>query len=134
MAARQKKPVWIGPSEGILQIQVAQYLDLMSRSGSFYWFHVPNGGYRPGRGGKTLKAQGVKAGVWDCLLIGQGALLYFIELKCGSRRRHRNGGLSPEQMAFKDKLNGLGVVPSHFVRADTLDQVVDALKNWELIR
>lgn len=122
------------PREDELQTVVARYLDVVSKQSQFFWFHVPNGGHRHAVVAGKLKAQGVKAGVWDCLLIGPGGTLYFIELKVQGRQNQKNGGLSGHQMAFKRKLIDLGVQEDRFAVAYSLDDVINAVQRFELIR
>lgn len=133
--ARAAKPAWIGSREDRLQIAVAQYLDTVSRGGrAFYWFHVPNGGHRQITVARHMKAQGVKAGVWDCLLVGGGGVLFLIELKCEGRQGEKAGGLSDAQVDFRDKLVALGVPADHFATAYSVDEVETQLKTWGFIR
>lgn len=51
-----------------LQIQVAEFLDLALEAPQ-RWFHVPNGGFRTAAEAALFKAQGVKAGVGDVLIL-----------------------------------------------------------------
>lgn len=60
-------------------------------------FSIPNGGYRSARTAGTMKAEGVKSGVWDLFLpipMGHSCGL-FIEMKAGK------GRLSPAQHQFR---------------------------------
>jgi len=134
MGAPGKIPQWAKPNEDALQCTVAQYLDVQSRAGTFYWFHVPNGGHRNRIVAAKLKSQGVKAGVWDCLLIGRNEKLYFIELKIDGRQRQKDGGLSEYQVEFKDKVTALGVPDEHFAVAYSLDDVTAALQRFGLVK
>jgi hypothetical protein len=86
------------------QIAVAQFLDLLG----VVWFHPPNGGLRSKATAARLKAQGVKAGVPDIIILShpprfRGARGVAIELK-----RVKGGQLSPEQMRWMDDMSGLG--------------------------
>jgi len=54
--------------EDKLQIAVATYLDLLSRTKKFRWCHVPNGGARSKVEAGIFKAMGVKAGVPDVMI------------------------------------------------------------------
>lgn len=134
MTAPGKIPPWAKPNEDKLQCTVAQYLDVESRNGDFFWFHVPNGGHRNRIVAAKLKKQGVKAGVWDCLLIGRNHQLYFIELKVDGRQGQKDGGLSGYQVDFKNKLMGLDVPEDHFAVAYSLDDVTAALQRFGLIK
>lgn len=69
------------------------------------WFHhVPNGGGRTEIEGALLKAEGVRAGVWDYLLPGFDAtgrhIGLYIELKAPDQRTTKHGGLTDKQVRF----------------------------------
>ncbi len=70
---RRNKP------EEILQRQVADYLDRLLPDDALWW-HTPNGGGRTKAEAGALKAQGVKPGVSDVLIMYRG-YLWGIELK-----------------------------------------------------
>lgn len=61
MGARRQQP------ESVLQVQVAQFLDAALEPPAFWW-HTPNGGRRNPREAARLRAQGVKAGIPDCVI------------------------------------------------------------------
>jgi hypothetical protein len=68
-------------------------------------YAIPNGGKRSASEANAFKAQGVLAGVWDIFLsmpdsskMWHGA---YIEMKDPSRRNHKNGGLTDNQIEFK---------------------------------
>ena len=69
-----------------------------------YLFAIPNGGFRTKTTAGKLKAEGVKAGVWDMLLplarCGQHGL--WIEMKAP------DGRPSPEQLEWGDKMYHAG--------------------------
>lgn len=68
-------------------------------------FAIPNGGLRNERVAMALKAQGTLAGVWDIFVsIPDSTKMYhgaYIEMKDPSRRNHKNGGLTENQIEFK---------------------------------
>lgn len=67
---------------------------------------IPNGGERNKAVAGKLKAEGVKSGVPDIFLpapIGPWHGLY-IELKRRGREREKNGGCSPVQVEYMDRL------------------------------
>lgn len=85
------------------------------------WLHaIPNGGARAesARGamirGAQLKAQGVKAGVYDIFLpvrkIGNGKVYsgLYIEMKKPGKIKTKNKGRSEEQVEFGDFVNSQG--------------------------
>ena len=86
--------------EEALQRQVADYLDRHLPDGALWW-HTPNGGHRNKAVAAKLKAQGVKRGVPDVIILWQGSAL-FIELKTPT------GALSKEQREWRDSLGNEG--------------------------
>ena len=89
------------PLEAYEQRIVARYLD---RSG-LKWFHVPNGGFRAKATASALKAEGVKAGVPDILIItlANDGKPTAIELK-----RRKGGRVSKEQKEWIEVLTANG--------------------------
>ena len=85
------------------------------------WMHaIPNGGYRDKRTAGKLVATGVRAGIWDIYLPypirqpwnnngpdGSYHGLY-VEMKRADRRTKKNGGLTDEQLAFKEYVESAG--------------------------
>ena len=111
--------------ESELQAQVAILLDTLN----LCWFHPPNGAYfgggtRSAIRGATLKRQGLKPGVPDCVILtpspetGQAT---FIELKIGYNK------LSPDQEVWRDRLEGLGY---GYGVAKSLDEVKGVLTQY----
>ena len=86
--------------EEALQRQVAEFLDRFLPDGAL-WFHCPNGGHRNRVVAAKLKAQGVKRGVPDVIILWEGRA-HFIELKAP------RGRLTPEQRAFRDNVHAQG--------------------------
>ena len=88
------------------------------------WMHaIPNGGYRDKAEAGKLVAMGARSGVWDVFLpypvyhgeIPNGTdypdILYaglYIEMKKSNRRNHKNGGLTDEQLTFKEYAENAG--------------------------
>lgn len=71
----------------------------------FKWVHaIPNGGERNKIVASRMKSEGVRSGVADVFLpipCGQWHGLY-IEFKKPGLENHKNGGLKPEQLVFRD--------------------------------
>lgn len=105
-------------TEEQLQRAVARYLDHHPATKG-HWFHTPNGGQRNAIVGAKLKAQGVKKGVPDVLIVkvfysgygkrwedlGKSRMLFSglaIELKVGKNKT------TPEQEAWLDVLADCG--------------------------
>ena len=68
------------PNEEQIQVAVAQYLDVKLPK-SWLWYHCPNGGHRLKAVAAKLKAQGVKPGVPDCVILRPSGAPIYIELK-----------------------------------------------------
>ncbi|GIV35372.1 MAG: hypothetical protein KatS3mg031_3006 [Chitinophagales bacterium] len=70
--------------EAELQRAAARLLDALG----LLWFHTPNGGRRDAREAKLLKAEGVKAGVPDIIILHPFAQYHgiLIELKVGRNK------------------------------------------------
>lgn len=83
-------------TEHELQVTCAEFLDACLPDEAV-WFAVPNGGLRNNAVAGKLKAEGVKPGVPDILIVYQGRLIC-IELKTAE------GILSDVQIAMQDRL------------------------------
>jgi len=86
--------------EDALHRDVARYLARVLTDETV-WFHPPNGGGRSKREGAKFKAQGVKAGVADIVLVHDGRH-FEIELKAATGRQ------SPNQKAWQKALEKAG--------------------------
>lgn len=83
------------------QIQAA-FIDMMARhGGGCVAFSIPNEGARSKSFGGRMKAQGLRAGVADVLVLWRGGLL-FIEFKAPT------GKQTASQKAFEDAVTALG--------------------------
>jgi len=101
-----------------LQRAVAQYLDVALPEGAVH-FHVPNGGGRTQAEGGALKAQGVKPGVPDHVVLYRGRVV-FLELKAS------NGRVSQAQQAMHNALRDAGF-PVLVCRS--VEEVADSLRS-----
>lgn len=91
-------------SEHQIQCAVARYLDLaLSGLNDCTWWAVPNGGFRDIRTAAKLKAEGVKPGVSDIMVLWGGRLIC-IELK------NAKGRQAPEQKEWADTITCAGGV------------------------
>lgn len=107
--------------EEALQRAVARYLDLALPDDAVS-FHVPNGGGRTKAEGGALKAQGVKAGIPDHLVIHAGRPL-FIELKTAS------GRVTPQQREMHDGLIHAG---AKVAVCRSIEDVADFLRSFDV--
>lgn len=98
----QPKP----PTEHQEQVKVIAWRDrLVSVFPPIRWLHaIPNGGKRNLLVAKKLKAEGATAGVYDLFLPfpSAGKCGAYCEMKRSDRRGHKAGGLTDDQVAFRD--------------------------------
>jgi len=84
-------------------LSVGKYPDLK-------WLHsIPNGGFRNKISAGKMVATGARSGVWDvflpCPIQTEWANMYagcYIEMKREKYRNHKDGGLTKEQVEFRD--------------------------------
>ena len=88
-----------------------------------FWFHVPNGGWRSPIEASVFKGLGVKPGVPDLVLIGNGKP-YGLELKT------ERGRLTPVQRTTQALLAAAG---AEVATAYGLDQALEQLTQWGLL-
>lgn len=86
-------------------------------------FHPANGGRRDAKTGAMLKALGVKAGVADIVLVRQGGVMAFLEVKAGK------GSPSPAQRDWRDWC-AENAVPYAIVRS--IGDVQTVLLDWNI--
>lgn len=106
-------------SESALQMACAAFLD-RTLDPAWRWWHTPNGGMRSKATAGKLKAEGVKAGVPDIIVMGPGGRAVFIELKA------QRNTLTPDQTDFQRWATGAGY-PFFTVRS--LDGLTAALND-----
>lgn len=105
-------------SEHQIQCAVARYLDLaLDGIPNCIWWAVPNGGFRDVRTASKLKAEGVKPGVSDIMILWGGRLIC-IEMKTAKGRQ------SPEQVEWADAATIAGA--AYYV-ARSVEQVEEFL-------
>jgi hypothetical protein len=107
--------------EQLLQISVAEHLDII-RTPAWVWWHVPNGGGRSKAEGGIFKAMGVKAGNPDIHIVFERCL-YTIELKA------KRGRVSDNQDTMRDELERAG---ARYAVCRTVDEVLAQLKAWSI--
>lgn len=103
---------------------IADYLRIVAPINHFWWVHVPNGGARSRAEGGIFKALGVVPGVADILIIPQGGIAHWLEVKPEGRTQ------SESQKAFQGVMIALGC-PYAVVRS--VDQADTMLKQWGII-
>lgn len=111
-------------SEFALQKYVVDLLRFFAKP-RVLWFAVPNGEYRSPRTGARLKAQGVRAGVADLVIVGPRGLVHFLELKT------KRGTLSEVQRIFADDCI-INDCPYSVARSP--EDARSTLINWDVIR
>lgn len=85
-------------TEEQIQVEVARWLDHRLPP-DWRWYHPPNGGWRKKATAGRLKAQGVKPGIPDVVILRPDGSPIYIELKSFG------GVLSPAQKDFRDWCN-----------------------------
>ncbi len=107
--------------EQALQKAVAAYLDAVLVP-PWYYTAIGHGGGGKVRGA-ILRGMGLKAGVWDILILGPDRFIGWIELKSAT------GRLSPEQKAFGAMAHSFG---HHVGSATSIGEVRLGLWLWEI--
>jgi hypothetical protein len=102
---------------------VVQHLQTRAAPGT-YWFHPANGGARSPIEGAIFKGLGVRSGTPDLILIRNGRT-FGLELKSS------RGRLSPAQIAAHEEMRAAG---AEVAVAVGLDQAIEQLENWKLLR
>jgi len=106
-----------------LQVACIRWFDLQYPKYKHQLFAIPNGGRRSAREGARLKAEGVRAGVWDLFLAERGANReggMFIEMKS------EKGKLTEAQKNFETYLEGSYA----FAVCRSLDEFINAINGY----
>ena len=107
------KPAALPFSEHALQTMVCEYMARAMRP-ELEWRAIPNGGKRHMRTAVKLKAEGVKRGTPDIVILLHDGRVAWLELKI------KGGSLSLEQQGFRNICKRLG---HHWAVAKTLEEV-----------
>jgi len=91
-------------------------------------YHTPNE-HKGKFSGKLRQDMGVVAGVLDYHVVCFGHS-YYLEAKAEHRRGHKNGGLSPEQVKFTERLDKQKILWAVFY---TPEEGIQKLKDWGLM-
>ncbi len=117
--------------ESTIQMQIVEYLSIISNRFGFVFFSVPNEGALTAAGGKSVhgmianfKKMGMTPGVSD-LIIGHEGKMYCIEVK------NETGRQSKVQGYFQAKAEGTRIP---YAIARSVDDVVELLKLWGVIK
>jgi len=113
----------ISRPEQEIQKAVADLLFLTEKKNGFFWFAVPNGGYRSKIEASIMKGLGTRAGVPDICIIKHGRA-YWIELKSPI------GKLSDAQKKMMLTLHDVGCLVAV---CRSIDDVQSALKCWGIV-
>ena len=103
-----------------LQTVLAKYLDL----NNYTFFAIPNGGWRNKAVAAKLKAEGVKAGVADLLILLPNQTFHglFVEVKIAGNYQQ------PNQKVFEQKARDCGY---EYIIVRSLDELIEKLKYYE---
>jgi len=99
MAIQEKGTLMKCASEHDEQVTFCQYLDFVHLT----YFAVPNGSNKSMTARRKFKAEGLKAGVPDMVILIEGGKTVFIEMK-----RKTGGTVSKEQKQWLERLRVLG--------------------------
>lgn len=112
------------PNEHAEQVKVIQWFDKQYPKGNVRLFAVPNGGQRAKKTGRDLKAEGVRSGVPDLMLLTPRKEFYglIIEMK-----RVKGGRLEPEQADWLQHFNAQGYMA---VICKGGDAAIDTIKSY----
>jgi hypothetical protein len=111
-------------SEHAFQLTVCEFMARAVRP-ELDWRAIPNGGKRDLHTAVKLKAEGVKRGTPDIVILLPKGQVAWLELKA------KGGSLSIEQQAFRNICNRLG---HHWAVAKTLDEVISFLAKIEALK
>lgn len=78
---------------------IKQLLEIMQNQGQLIFWHTPNGEKRDKETAKKLASMGVRAGVWDFIIMSRklAGTVLFAEVKAPDDKK----GLSKSQIAFR---------------------------------
>lgn len=107
-------------TESQIQRAVVRYLDFALPAGEALYFAVPNGGLRNLRVAQQLKAEGVKSGVADIIIIWRGRVI-------GCELKTSKGQMSPSQKEWANALTLAGGVYFIARSVDDLEARLDAI-------
>jgi len=110
-------------AEHAIQKAIARYLLHLELQGKLLYFAIPNGGARHIAVAAKMKAEGVRAGVPDLMILTNG-IPRFLEVKTD------RGDLSEKQKEWFAHLDGQGV-DCALVRSIT--DVENVLKEWGIL-
>ena len=106
--------------EHVLQTAIAKYLDW----NNYTFFAIPNGALRSKAVASKLKAEGVKAGVADMLILLPNSTFHglFVEVKI------KGNSQQPNQKVFEQKARDCGY---EYIIVRSLDELIEKLKYYE---
>ena len=93
----------ISASEHIEQVRLVNWFRDNFKEPDYIIFAVPNGGKRGIKEAGRLKAEGVKKGVSDLIIVTHNKII-FLEMK------NAKGKLSKEQISFNENIEYLGFI------------------------
>lgn len=114
----------LNPSEHLIQVRLMNELEAKAAPG-VYVFAVPNQGNRSKNNAMKMRAEGLRAGVADLVVMMPGGRTAFLEMK-------KDGGrLSPPQKAFRAVCTLLG---HPWAVAYSVDEALVYLRAWGALR
>lgn len=114
------------PKEHVLQMALVGHLRARCAPG-WYWFHPANGEIRNKKTAAKLKAMGVRAGIFDLVLIAPDGTVRLLELKRQGER------IRPGTPQHELKMHCIEHSWPYAV-ADNIDHALAVLEGWGVIR
>ena len=112
------------PSEHVIQVRLLNALELVKAKG-VYVFAVPNQSNRGAVSGMKMKAEGVRSGVTDLVVMMPGGRTAFLEMK------KPGGRLSDTQKQFRDRC----LMTDHlWAVAYSVTEALVYLRSWGALR
>ena len=118
------------PEQDHVHRPIAQYLDLVCKTGGFWWTTFPGGGMRSRTEAAIFKGLGVKGGVADILIISDVGRAYWAECKTDKTAFTKKTYQSDIQEEFEAEMTKR---MSDYVVVRSVDDMKAALIEWDLI-
>lgn len=114
------------PSEHSLQVTLLGIINLGKTHPDITVVAIPNAGRRSWKVGKAMKAEGMRKGAPDLVILAPERRVFFLEMK-----KRKGGRVSDEQLGFAAICKRLG---HHYAVANTLADAVAILIGWGVLK
>jgi len=113
-------------SEHSLQVQIIGLIEISKSHPDIIAVAIPNAGRRSWQTGKKMKAEGMKKGAPDLVILLPEGRVGWMENK-----KPKGGRMSDEQLGFEARCKRLG---HHYARARNMEQAIAALNQWGALK